>query len=91
MASHGAIRAAFGTIQAVTSSEPLRTVEQSPRLVFEVRAGERVVLPDLGGRTVVQDHVHLGQGAGGVVHLLPVQGQVVTGQVPGHVVGLQQQ
>ena len=28
---HGAIRAAFGTIQAVTSCGPLRTVEQSPR------------------------------------------------------------
>ena len=28
---HGAIRATFGTIQAVTSGGPLRTVEQSPR------------------------------------------------------------
>ena len=28
---HGAIRAAVGTIQAVTSGGPLRTVEQSPR------------------------------------------------------------
>ena len=27
---HGAIREAFGTIQAVTSCGPLRTVEQSP-------------------------------------------------------------
>ena len=40
--------------------------------VLEVRAGERVAPPELGGRVAVQDHVHPGQRPGGVVHLLAV-------------------
>ena len=52
-----------------------------------MRAGERVALPDLRRRVVVQDHVHLGQGGGGVVHLLAVD-RHTRGRFVGH---LQQQ
>src|SRR6266699_2822446 len=40
--------------------------------LLKVRIGERIVLPDFGGGVVVQDHVHLSQSGGSVVHFLPV-------------------
>ena len=60
-------------------------------LVREVWRGQRVVLPDLGGGAVVQDHVHACQRAGGVVHLLAVDRQVEPGARLGLVVRLQEQ
>ena len=39
----------------------------------------------------MEDHVHLGKGGGGVVHLLPVDGEVMTGQLFGLVVGFEEQ
>ena len=47
--------------------------------ILEVRAGQGVVLPDFCRRAVVQDHVHLRQRRGGVVHFLPVERQVQPG------------
>ena len=43
-------------------------------LVLEVRRGQGVATPQLGGRVAVQDHVHARQRPGGVVHLLAVDG-----------------
>ena len=57
----------------------------------EVRCREAVVLPYGGRLAAVQDHVHLGQGAGGVVHFLAVDAQVEVGGVLGLVMGFQQQ
>ena len=59
--------------------------------ILEMRIGKGVVLPDFRRGTVVQDHVHLRQGGGGVVHFLPVNRQVVAGGALGFVVGLEQQ
>lgn len=59
--------------------------------VFEMRRGQGVVLPDFRRGAVVQDHVHLGQGAGGVIHFLTVDGQVEAGGTLGFVVGFEQQ
>ena len=56
-----------------------------------MRTGERVVLPDFRRGAVVQDHVHPGERRGGVVHLLPVEGQVEAGRALGFIVGLKQQ
>ncbi|MOA48081.1 hypothetical protein D3C78_1707740 [compost metagenome] len=56
----------------------------------EVRCRKAVVLPDSGRLAAVQDHVHLGQGAGGVVHFLAVDGQIQAGGALGFVVGLEQ-
>ena len=50
--------------------------------------GQGIALPDLGGRIVVQDHVHARQGAGGVIHLLTVDGEPLG---PSLVTGLEQQ
>ena len=58
---------------------------------LEVRAGEGVVLPDLRRGAVVEDHVHPGQRGGGVVHFLPVEGEVEAGAALGLVVRLEQQ
>ena len=58
---------------------------------LEVGAGEGVVLPDFRRGAVVQDHVHPGQRLGGVVHLLPVEGEVEAGAALRFVVGLEQQ
>ena len=60
-------------------------------LVLEVRAAQRVGGPDLGGGAVMQHHVHARQRRRGVVHLLPVNGQVMAGAALGQVVRLQQQ
>ena len=59
--------------------------------VFEMWRGQGVVLPDFRRRAVVQDHVHLGQGAGGVVHFLAVDGQIQACDALGFVVCLEQQ
>lgn len=56
----------------------------------EVQRREAVVLPYGGCLAAVQDHVHLGQSAGGVVHFLAVDAQVKIGRVLGFVVGFQQ-
>jgi hypothetical protein len=40
--------------------------------VLEIRPRKRVVLPDHGGRTVVQNHVHARQRFRGVVHFLVI-------------------
>ncbi|MNC37074.1 hypothetical protein D3C75_856270 [compost metagenome] len=56
-----------------------------------MRRGQGVVLPDFRRWAVMQDHVHLGQGAGGVVHFLAVNGQVEAGGAFGFVVGFEQQ
>ena len=50
--------------------------------------GQGIALPDLGGRIVVQDHVHARQGAGGVIHLLTVDGEPLGSRL---VTGLEQQ
>ena len=44
--------------------------------VEEERAGEGVALLDLRRGVVVQDHVHAGEAGGGVVLLLPVEGDL---------------
>ena len=59
--------------------------------VFKVRGRQGIGLPDFCRGAVVQHHVHAGQRAGGVVHLLAVQSQVQPGAVFGFVVGLEQQ
>ena len=46
-----------------------------------VRVGERIALPDLVGLVVVQEHVHPRQRVGGIVHLLPINGETAWGLV----------
>jgi hypothetical protein len=43
--------------------------------VLEIRCGQRVATPQIGGRMAVQDHVHACQCPGGIVHFLPVDRQ----------------
>jgi hypothetical protein len=40
---------------------------------LEVWVSEHIVLPDLRGRNIVQDHIHDGQRLSGVIHLLAVE------------------
>src|SRR2546421_4056452 len=40
--------------------------------LLKVGAGERIVLPDFGCGVVVQDHIHLSQCSGSIVHFLSV-------------------
>ena len=51
--------------------------------VREVGGGQRVAAPQVGGRMVVQDHVHPRQRPGRVVHLLAVDGDAVRRLVRG--------
>src|SRR5262245_44763644 len=52
-------------------------VEGLERVSVEVeRVGDGVALPDFRRGVVVQDHVHSGKASGGVVFLLPVEGDL---------------
>ena len=51
--------------------------------VLEIGSGQRVAAPQLGSRVAVQDHVHPCQRPGGVVHLLPVDGNAARRLVGG--------
>ena len=62
-----------------------------PIPILKIGGGEGVAPPDFGGGTVVQDHVHLGERGGGIVHLLPVDGQIAAGLPLGFVVSLQEE
>ena len=48
-----------------------------------VGRGQRVALPDLRRGVVVQNHIHLGQGRGGVVHLLGIDRHPMLGLIRG--------
>ncbi len=43
-------------------------------LVLVMRSGKSIIFPDLGGRVLMQNHVHARHGSRGVVHFLPVDG-----------------
>ncbi|MNP07862.1 hypothetical protein D3C76_999060 [compost metagenome] len=44
--------------------------------ILELGRGQCVALQNVGGREVMQNHVHAGETGGGYVHLLPFQGDV---------------
>ncbi len=64
---------------------------EAPIGLLEIRTSENIVLPDFRRGAVVKDHVHLGQGRGGVVHFLSIERQVEPRLSLSFVVSLEQQ
>ena len=59
---------------ATTKSNVLRLIVTH---LLKIGAGERIIVPDIGGGLVMQDHIHACQSIGCVIHFLPIDGDAI--------------